>query len=144
MSHNTQKGPVIVIMNQYAYTGKEKSIHSCAQLEIHKQMVHYKSIKVGRKQCIKTLDGYIILLNIRSGLPYMTIHLSTDTEWDNMPHVILTADTDWDLTVIDHDLENGEEWFDVMQDLPDIELDPLFDDVIDYKHVHHVNRSHGR
>jgi hypothetical protein len=44
---NTQKGPVIAIMHQYAYTGKGKSIHSCAQLEAHKQTVHDKSMKGG-------------------------------------------------------------------------------------------------
>ena len=46
---NTQKGPVIAILNQYAYTGKGKSIHSSAQLESHKQQVHDKSSKVGGK-----------------------------------------------------------------------------------------------
>ena len=115
-------------MHQYAYTGKGKSIHSCAQLEAHKQVVHDKSIKVGEKQHIETLDGYVIPLNIRSGLPYMTIRPYTDTEWDSLPHVILTADTDWDPSVIDHEMEDGEEWFDAMQDLPDIEPDPNFDD----------------
>jgi hypothetical protein len=70
---NTQKGPVIAIMHQYVYTGKGKSIHSCAQLEAHKQTVHDKSIKVGGKQRIETLDGYVIPLNIRSGLPYVSI-----------------------------------------------------------------------
>ena len=70
---NTQKGPVIAIMHQYAYTGKGKSIHSCAQLEAHKQTVHEKSMKVGGKQRIETLDGYVIPFNIRCGLPYVTI-----------------------------------------------------------------------
>ena len=91
---NTQKGSVIAIMHQYAYTGKGKSIHSCAQLEAHKQSVDDKSSKVGGKQCIETLDGYIIPLNIRSGLPYMSICPFTNKEWDNLPHVILTADVD--------------------------------------------------
>ena len=59
-----QKGPVIAIMHQYTYTGKGKSIHSCVQLETHKQVVHNKSVKVGRKQCIEILDGYVIPLNI--------------------------------------------------------------------------------
>lgn len=44
---NMQKGPVIAIMHQYAYTRKGKSIHLCAQLELHKQNVHDKSMKVG-------------------------------------------------------------------------------------------------
>ena len=135
---NTQKGPVIGIMHHYAYTGKGKSIHSCAQLESHKQVVHDKSVKVGGKQRIETLDGYVIPLNIRSGLPYMPICPYIDKEWDSLPHVILTADTDWDPSVIDHELEDGEEWFDAMQDLPDIEPDPNFDDVGDYRCLHHV------
>ena len=72
-------------------------------------------VKVGGKQHIETLDGYSIPLIIRSGLSYMTIHPYTDTEWDNKPHVILTADTDWDSTIIDYELEDGEEWFDTIQ-----------------------------
>ena len=71
----------------------------------------------------------------------MTICPNTDTKWDNLPHVILTADTDWDPSVIDHKLEDGEEWFDAMQDLPDIEPDPLFDDVKDYKCLHYVTNA---
>ena len=49
----------------------------------------------------------------------MTIRPYTDTEWDNLLHVILTADIDWNPTVIDHELEDGKEWYDAMQDLLD-------------------------
>lgn len=128
-------------MHQYAYTGKGKSIHSCAQLEAHKQTVHDKSTKVGGKQHIETLDGYIIPLNIRSGLPYMTIRPYTDKEWEDLPHVILTADTDWDPTIIDCELEDEEEWFDAMQNIPQEDLDFPFDDIGDYKHIHHPTYS---
>ena len=76
-----QKGPVIVaIMHQYSYIGKGKYLHSSVQLEAHKQTVHGKSIKVGGKQHIKTLDGYVIPLNIRSGLSCMSIWPFTDKE----------------------------------------------------------------
>jgi len=71
----------------------------------------------------------------------MTIHPYTNAEWDSLLHVILTADTDWDPTILDHEMEDGEEWFDAMQDLPDIEPDPLFDDTGDYKHVHYVTHT---
>jgi hypothetical protein len=77
---NTQKGPVIAIMHQYASTGKGKSIHSCVQLETYKQTVDDKSSKVGGNQCIETLDGYVIPLNIRSGLWYMFICPYTNQE----------------------------------------------------------------
>ena len=87
------------------------------------------------------IDGYVIPLNIQSGLPYMSIQPYTDTEWDSLPHVILTADMDWDPAVIDHELEDGEEWFDPMQDLPDIEPNPLFNDAGDYKRLHHFTEA---
>ena len=131
----TQKGPVIAIMHQYAYTGKGKSIHSCAQLESHKQTVHDKSMKVGGKQCIETLDGYVIPMNIQNGLLYLSIRPYTNKEWDKLPHVILTADVDWDPSILDHELENGEDWFDALQDIPKFDPDPLFDDVGDYNPI---------
>jgi len=37
------------------------------------------------------------------GLPYLTIQLFTDAEWENLPHVILTSDGDWDPDVDDQD-----------------------------------------
>jgi hypothetical protein len=67
----SQHGEVIIIMHQYAYTGKGKTIHSSGQLECYKQEVDDKSIKVGGKQGIKTLDGYVIPLDVKSGLPYV-------------------------------------------------------------------------
>ena len=133
---NTQKGEVIAIMHQYAYVGKGKTIHSSGQLEAHKQGVHDKSIKVGGKQRIETLDGYIIPLNIRQGLPYMSIRPYTDAEWDNLPHVILTADIDWNPSILDHEQEDNEEWFNAMEDLPNLTPDPLFDEYGDYRNTH--------
>src|SRR5688572_19799891 len=109
--------------------------HSCAQMEAHKQTVHDKSTKVGGKQRIETLDGYIIPLNIRSGLLYMSIRPFTNKEWDGLPHDIMTADVDWDPTNIDCEIEDGEEWFDTMQDLPELDPDPLFDESSDYRHI---------
>ena len=115
-------------MHQYAYIGKGMSIHSCVQLEAHKQTVDDKSSKVGGTQHIETLDGYVIPLNIWSGLPYMSICPYTNQEWDDLPHVILTADIDWDPTILDCELEDGEKWYDTMQDLPEFDPHPLFDE----------------
>lgn len=122
---STQKGEVIAIMHQYAYVDKGKTIHSCSQMEAHKQTVHDKSIKVGGKQHIETLDGYIIPLNVRQGLPYMTMRPYTNQEWDELPHVILTADTDWDPSILDCEQEENEEWFNAMEDLPKLTTDLL-------------------
>ena len=53
---NIQKGEVIAIMNQYAYIGKGKSIHSYGQMKFYKQIVHNKS------------HGCLILLEIQFGM----------------------------------------------------------------------------
>jgi hypothetical protein len=94
-------------MHQYVYTGKGKTIHSSGQLEFFKQDVNDRSLKVrGGLQKIQTLDGYCISLNIRNGLPYMTMRPYTDREWDLLPHIILTSPDEWIPSVLDHDLDD--------------------------------------
>ena len=107
---NTQRGEVIGIFHQYAYTGKGKTIHSSLQLESFNHDVNDKSIKVpGGLQRIKTIDGYVIPLNIKAGLPYMTMRPYTDQEWEDLPHVIMTSDIDWDPSQLDHNLDDDEQ-----------------------------------
>ena len=132
---HTQHGPVIAIMHQYAYHGKNKTIHSSMQLEHYKNDVNDKSIKVpGGKQRILTLDGYVIPLNFRQGLPYLPLRPYTDDEWETLPHVVFTSDVDWDPTVFDHviDIDN-DIWYDALED---IDADPdsnPFDEFGDYR-----------
>jgi hypothetical protein len=108
----TQKGPIIGIMHQYALLNKGSTIHSPCQFEWYKNDVNDKSIRVpGGIQRIQTLDGYIIPLSITDGLTPLSICPYTDHEWDNLPHVILTSELEWDPSVLDHDLKrmnNGE------------------------------------
>ena len=93
----TQKGPVIAIMHQYALLGKNPSIHSPCQLESYKNDVNDKSLLVeGGLQRIKTPDGYLIPLSIKSGLARLSIRPYTDHEWESLPHVILTAGMGFD------------------------------------------------
>jgi hypothetical protein len=54
----TQSGEAVIVLHQYAYTGKGKMIQSSGQLEWYKQHVDDRSVKEGGKQPIKTLDGY--------------------------------------------------------------------------------------
>ena len=57
---HTQYGPGIVILHQYAYTGKGKIIHSCTQLGWFNNDRNDKSIKVsGGRQHISIIDGYV-------------------------------------------------------------------------------------
>jgi hypothetical protein len=93
----TQKGPVIGIMHQYALLNKRSTIHSPCQFEWYKNDVNDKSINVpGGLQRIQTLDGHIIPLSIKDGLACLAIRPYTDREWDNLPHVILTSEMEWD------------------------------------------------
>ena len=61
----TQRGEVILILNQYAYVGKGTSIHSSPHMESYKTKVDDRAIKVGGRQIIQTLDGYTIPLSIK-------------------------------------------------------------------------------
>ena len=94
-----------LILHQYAYLGTGKTIHSSIQLEDHQIEVNDKSYKVkGGRQALTTPDGYIIPLQIRGGLAYLDMHPPTDQELDEYPHIVLTADIDWDPTVLDCEL----------------------------------------
>ena len=94
---STQKGPVIAVFHQGAQNGQGKYILSCTQMEYYKANVNDKSNKLpGGTQCIQTVDGYCIPLNIRNGLPYLNIQPFTDHKWDTLPQVIMTSDEEWD------------------------------------------------
>jgi hypothetical protein len=94
---NTQKGPVIDIMHQYALLGKGASIHSPSQLEWYKNDVNDKSVHVpGGIQRLTTLDGYVIPLIIKDGLARLDIRQHTDHEYETLPHVVLTSEVEWD------------------------------------------------
>ena len=125
-------------MHQMAHTGKGKTIMSSGQMEMFQQTICEKSRKVGGHQCIVTKDGYVIPINIRSGLPYVTMRPYTDRELDRLPQVHLTSDLDWDPKSLDDEMEDDELWFDSMKDLPTLSADPLFDEFSDYQHTHDV------
>jgi hypothetical protein len=63
----SNKGPVILIFNQYAYHGLGRSIHSAIQLEHYKNRVDDRSIKSRGRQSLTTLEGYVIPLDIING-----------------------------------------------------------------------------
>ena len=116
----TQHGPIIGIFHQYAHLGSGKTIHSVSQLRHFGTIVDDKPRKFGGKRRLETLDGYIIPLSIRAGLPYMDMSPPTPEEIDTYPHVFFTADTEWhpqsitdeysvsDMELTDDDLQHSE------------------------------------
>jgi hypothetical protein len=147
---NTQRGPIIAIMHQYALLGKGASIHSPAQLEWYKSDVNDKSIHVpGGLQRIKTLEGYIIPLTIKDGLARLDIHPYTDAEFDTLPHVFLTSELEWDPSVLDHTFEDNTAWGDINEAGNDLHPNTRFDEFGNYRkrvlvnHLDYFKRQDG-
>ena len=137
----SQHAPVILIFHQYAHYGKGKLIHSPTQLESFHNEVNDRSTKVGGGQCIKTNDGYSFPLDICDGLPYLPMRPFTDEEWKNLPHVVMTSDTDWNPNILDSTISNTDTWTE------DTNIPPgnnkAFDSEGNYQHrtiaTHHLN-----
>jgi hypothetical protein len=109
----TQHGPIIAIMQQYALCGKGSSIHYPSQLEWYNNDVNDKLVHVtGVHQLITTFEGYIIPLTIKDGLARLDICPHTDHEFDTLAHVFLTLEMEWDPTVLDHQYHDSSEWGD--------------------------------
>ena len=137
---DTQKGPVVVILNQYAHVKHGRTIHSAAQMEAHGIKVDDHAIPNGGKQRIIAQSGFVIPLQVRSGLVYMDMRPPTDQELAipsdrALPQVILTSDLDWHPSSIDYE-HDSDQWFDAMTDLPDLESDTPFDDYGEYLDAH--------
>jgi hypothetical protein len=129
---HSNHGPVILIMHQYAHSGKGHSIHSSPQLEWNGVNIDNKSARVGGKQRLVTFDSFSIPINIRRGLPYIDMHPHTDQEWEELPHVLLTEDTNWDPTHMDHEQGDDPAWYEQQDDPPLLNSD--FDLCGDYRH----------
>jgi len=58
------KGPVILILRNYAYHGLNQTLHSAGQIEWYQNKACDTSRKVGGRQVIRTVDGYYIPINV--------------------------------------------------------------------------------
>ncbi len=139
---DTQRGPIVLIMNQYARVQKGHTVHSSAQLEAHGVTVDDCAIPNGGHQRIITHGGYVIPLQVRSGLVYMDMRPPTDKELSEeedggLPQIVLTADQDWVPSSIDYE-HDAEEWFDAMENLPDLEYNLPFDEFGNYSNTHEL------
>ena len=129
----SDKGPIILIMKQYAYHGVGKTIHSSGQIESYKHLVEDRSQKVGGRQCIRLHDGYIIPIDIICGLPYIKMSPNTDDEWNELPHVILTSGDSWDPKVLDNIISDRDDWKNMLKDLDQGLIKSPFDQYGNYR-----------
>ena len=130
----TNNGIVNMIMNEYACYGKGHTIHSSGQIEWFKNSVGDRSVQVGGKQRICTIDGYSMPLTCRGGLMYLSIFgKPTDQDLERYPAVHLTGPHEWDPSVLDYTHPSGDGERPWSND-PDERsaFDPNFDEFGDY------------
>ena len=66
----------------------------------------------------------------------------TDEEWETLPHVIMSSDQDWDPTVLDHIMDEDEQWFDALEDPIVYPGNNDFDKYGEYRHRHIAASTH--
>ena len=105
----TNHGIVNLTMNEYACYEKEHTIHSSGQIEWFKNSVDDRSVEVGGKQKICTIDGYAMPLTCRGGLMYLSIlGKPTEKDLERYPAVHLTGHHEWDPSVLDYTHTSGD------------------------------------
>jgi hypothetical protein len=124
----TQMGEVIVLLHEYANDpNATTTIHSTIQLEDNGIDVSDKARLLGGNQCIKTLEGHVIPLNLKDGLFYMKMRPPTDKEYAELEHVHLTKDIQWDPSKYDDYLADDERWYKKEPNNNESIKDSLFD-----------------
>ena len=85
------------------------TIHSSGQTKWFKNSVDDRSVQVGGKQRISTIDGYAMPLVCRGGLMYLfIIGKPTDKDLERYPAVHLTGPHEWDPSVLDYTHPSGD------------------------------------
>jgi len=133
----TQRGEVLGIFHQYASVPQGRTIHSSVQLESFGIKVDDRSkVLSAGTQTITTPEGYVLPLDFKNGLPYLPIRPFTDSEWENLPHVVFTSDVEWNPSDIDCKVSTDDLWYDAISDIPDQEnFFDVFDEFGDYREV---------
>ena len=105
----TNHGIVNLMMNEYTCYGKGYTIHSSGQIEWFRNSVDDRSVQVGGKQRICTIDGYSMPLVCLGGLMYLSlIGKPSDEDLERYPSVHLTGPHEWDLSVFDLTYPSGD------------------------------------
>ena len=121
-------------MNEYACYGKGCTIHSSGQIEWFINSVDDRSVQVGGKQRICTIDGCAMPLTCRGGLIYLSIlGKQSEKDLERYPAVHLTGPHEWDPSVLDYTHPSGDGEPPWSND-PDerFAFDPNFDEFGDY------------
>ena len=116
------------ILNHFWWELYQNSIHSAGQMKYFKTRVDDKSIKVGGKQRLETLEGYSMPIIFKDGLAYIkTLGRLNDQELETYPHVFFTSPDTWEPSLLDHEFSPEDElaWSQLQDTRPFYDL--LFD-----------------
>ena len=91
----SNRGDVIIIMNEAAHTGNHTTILSVLQPEHYGNLVAAKATEEKGRQKIITPEGYAFPLSVINGLACLKMRRHTDAEFDSPPHIVLTSDETW-------------------------------------------------
>jgi hypothetical protein len=108
-----------VVASSGVDTGRGISIHSPGQWECYGANICDKSTVVGGTQTVTLPGGLKVPMNIVNGLPRIPMRPYTDKEWDDLPHIHVTMDHDWDPRVLDCHITDDEQWHDAQQEPKD-------------------------
>jgi hypothetical protein len=104
------------------------------QLELYQNDVNDKINVTGGFQQHNTFDGYVIPLVVQAELTRLPIRPYTDTEWDSLPHVLLTTDNEWEPIIMDHKFKEDKPWGDDGQPIRGNNYLHPFDDYENFWH----------
>ena len=86
-------------------------------MESFHNVVNDQSIKAGGGQYIKTNDGYTFPLDITDSLAYLQLRPFSDKEWEELPHVVMTSDKEWDPGILDNHISSKNDWVDNIESI---------------------------
>ena len=121
-------GPLTLVFRQYAHHGQGRTIHSALQLEHYKNKVDDRSIKAGGRQCITTLEGHVLPLDIINGLPYLKMRPPSLQELKELPHIIMTSGDTWNPAQLDCTLSDKDDWYNTITQMEEETLKTPFDE----------------
>ena len=106
-----QLGDIIIALYQVAdMTRDSKTILSVGQLDNIGCFVKDKPLWITKEvPCITMVEGYMILIAIKKGLPFIRMRPFTENDWNTLPHIPVTSPREWNPTTLDSSV--SEEWY---------------------------------
>jgi hypothetical protein len=78
------------------------------------------------------IDGYVLPLDIINGLAHLKSRPFSEREWQDLPHVVMTSDVEWDPSVLDNIISTKPNWYASIKPKPRDVITNPFDDIGEY------------